>query len=272
MGVDEDWYTGALERAKEKFVWTGRPPQKERTPILDRQPWSDDYGPHICPSCRGVGWLVKHKADSNYPDLVACTACDKAVTATIARCWKVGSLAPDAPKPASLKTFEPHNPEADVALAAAKAFFRKPWGWLTLTGSPGTGKSHLAESIARYFLLTNVPCVFTSSVYLWEYLGGVPRGHHEDVDYGERVRWITELPALVIDELNIEKSTEFVFKTRRSLLDARYRASLDGRGVTILASNDAPSVWQDAAIADRAMDTRFVQVDTGTSSYRRIGR
>lgn len=268
--TDKDWIAGALERAREKFEWSGRSPQHERKPILDRLPWSSDYGPHICPVCRGVGWLVKHRPDSNYPDLVACGSCDKAVTATIARCWKVSTLAADSANPPSLKHFESHNEAAAAAVKTVLAFYRNPWGWLTLTGSPGTGKSHLAESIARYFLLTNRPCVFTSSMFLWEYLGGVNNDQREDVDYAERFRWLSDLPALVIDEFNIEKSTEFVFKTRRTLLDYRYKAALDGRSVTVLASNDAPTVWQDAAIADRALDNRFVAVDTGTTSYRRI--
>jgi hypothetical protein len=109
-------------------------------------------------------------------------------------------------------------------------------------------------------------------MFLWEYLGGVERGKHDDIDYAERFKWLRDLPALVIDELNVEKSSEFVFRTRRSLLDWRYRAALDGRSITVLASNDAPEAWQDSAIADRALDGRFVAVDTGKTSYRRIKR
>lgn len=266
----DEVYAEAIKRAREKFEWSGKK-QEKREPILDRLPWSDDYGPHICARCRGVGWLVKDNG-TNYPELVACTSCDKAVTAEVARCWTASSMKADVPNAPSLRTFEPHNDVAAAVAQAASSFIRERSGWLTLYGAPGTGKSHIAEAIARYFLTTKVPCLFTSSVNLWEYLGGVGRGEHDTVDYAERFRWVRDLPALVIDEMNVEKSTEFVFKTRRSLLDYRYRAALDGRSVTVIASNDDPATWQDAAIGDRAMDTRFALVDTGTLSYRRIKR
>lgn len=260
----------AVKAALEKFKWTGRP-ARERKPILDRLPWSDDYGPHLCARCRGVGWLVKHNS-TNYPELIACDACDTSQVANVARCWKVSSMKADTANPPSIDTFKPHTEAAAAVHRAASTFIRERFGWFTLYGAPGTGKSHVTESIARYLLTTKVPCLYTTSVNLWEYLGGVGRGEHDQVDYAERYRWVSELPALVIDEMNVEKSTEFVFKTRRSLLDTRYRAALDGRGVTVLASNDAPGAWQDAAIGDRALDTRFVAIDTGTVSYRRIKR
>jgi hypothetical protein len=47
---------------------------------------------------------------------------------------------------------------------------------------------------------------------------------------------------------------------------------LNGGSVTVLASNDAPERWQDGAIADRALDSRFRHVFTGTRSYRQVKR
>jgi DNA replication protein DnaC len=273
VGMTDEEAAAAIKRAAEKFgQWDGGPQRQKRKPILDRLPFPDTYGPQICARCHGAGWMVDGSKNSNYPDLVKCESCDVVRTSEIARCWKVSSIKADDVKAPSIRTFEPHNAAADALLESAKGFVRKPFGWFTVYGSPGCGKTHITESIARYFLLTNTPTVFITSVYLWEYLGGVARGDHDQTDYAERFRWIRDLPALVIDEMNLEKSTEFVHKTRRTLLDARYKAALDGRGVTVLASNDAPLDWQDAAIGDRALDSRFVAIDAGTTSYRRIKR
>lgn len=243
----------------------------ERRPILDALPWSPDFGPHICERCYGAGWMVDRSGDGGR-QLVACTTCDKAKGRMITRCWKVGSMNIADPRPPTLAGFEPYTPEAGEVIAAVGAFIRSRFGWLTLYGGTGTGKSHALEAIARYLLVTNVPTVYITSTALWEYLGGVARGEHDDVDYAERFRWFCELPGLAIDELNLEKSTDFVFRTRRSLLDHRYRAALAGQSVTVLASNDAPAVWSDSAVADRALDTRFVSVFTGTKSYRQVQR
>jgi DNA replication protein DnaC len=212
------------------------------------------------------------RSEPRYGQLVACDGCDRATKQTIARCWSVSSMDIAAPNPPSLVTLEPYTPEADTAIEAISAFIRERFGWLTLTGGSGTGKSHALESIARYFLVTGLPCVYIASLHLWEYLGGVARGEHDQTDYAERFRWLAALPALVIDELNVESATPFVFKTRRALLDARYRGALAGESVTVLASNDEPGRWQDGAVADRALDTRFVAVHTGTKSYRQVKR
>jgi DNA replication protein DnaC len=270
MTDEERTYQQGLKTAREKFELAGRQP-RERKPIVDALPWSPDFGPHICPRCNGAGWLVS-RDERNYGEMRPCENCDKANTQMIARCWKVSSMHITDAAPPRLNTFEPYTPEAEQVLAAMKAFIARPFGWLTLYGGTGTGKSHALEAIARYLLTTKVATVYITSTHLWEYLGGVARGEHEDVDYGERFRWLSEVPGLVVDELNLEKSTDFVFRTRRSLLDARYRSGLNSQAVTVIASNDAPDRWQDAAVADRALDTRFVAVFSGTKSYRQVKR
>lgn len=243
----------------------------ERKPLLARLPWTDDYGPHVCPRCYGAGWMVDRSGDGG-GQLVACTSCDKIAGRLISRCWKVSSMDIAVADPPRMATFTPYTPEAEQVIEAAGTFIRGRFGWLTLHGGTGTGKSHALEAIARYLLATSVPTVYITSTALWEYLGGVPRGEHDDVDYGERFRFFAEMPGLALDELNLERSTDFVFKTRRNLFDARYRAALATQSVTVLASNDAPADWQDSAVADRALDSRFMSVFTGTKSYRQVKR
>jgi hypothetical protein len=245
--------------------------KRERKPILNALPWSPGFGPHICPRCYGAGFMVD-RSEASYGQLMACDGCDRASRQTIARCWAVSSMEVSDARPRVMRGLEAYTEEAGSVIAAVGAFVRDRSGWLTLTGGSGTGKSHALEAMARYFLDSGTPCVYIASVYLWEYLGGVARGEHDQADYGERFRWICGLPALMLDELNVETATPFILKTRRALLAHRYRAALNGESVTVLASNDAPERWQDGAIADRALDSRFRHVFTGTRSYRQVKR
>lgn len=270
MSDEERNYQQAIKTALEKFKLAGRL-QRERKPVVDVLPnVSNDFNPDLCVRCHGAGWMVR-RDEEHYGELVRCE-CDRAKMQSVGRCWSVSSMQANNPNAPRLNAFEPYTPEAEAVLAAMGTFVRQPFGWFTLYGGAGTGKSHALEAMIRYFLTTKVPAVYINSIYLWEYLGGVERGQHDSTDYAERFRWMCGVPALAIDELNVEKSTDFVFKTRRGLLDARYRAALGGQGVTIIASNDAPSGWSDAAVADRALDSRFVCVFSGTKSYRQVKR
>lgn len=270
MGMNErELADQALQIALEKFKARGRP-ERERKPILTALPWSPDYGPHVCVRCYGAGFMVDRSVEGG-GRLVACDGCERVNTERLPRCWSVSSMEIGDTNPRQLRSLEPYTPEAATVIADVGEFIRERSGWLTLHGGTGTGKSHAGEGIARYFLATRLPTLYIASIFLWEYLGGVERGH-EQVDYAERFRWVASLPALVLDELNAETSTPFVFKTRRALLDARYRSAQNGESVTVLISNDAPERWQDGVIADRAQDTRFRVVFTGTRSYRQVQR
>ena len=240
---------------------------KKRDPITDTLPFSPSYHPDLCSVCLGVGFTVD-RSEARYGELHACTSCNKQQSALLSRCWTVSTMEANVAAPPSIVSFIPHSPDSTAVAAAIKAFVRKPSGWITFWGSTGTGKSHITEALARHFLGTGMPCVFINATALWEYLGAVERGEHERVDYAERFRYLCDLPALIVDEINVEKSTDFVHKTRRSLFDHRYRAALDGKSVTVLASNDEPSTWADEKVGDRALDDNFVVVHTGTVSYQ----
>lgn len=229
------------------------------------------YGKHICPACWGAGWM------SNGGELVACDRCKAVETQRLNRmigeCWQLSGLKPSLPAAPTLDNFETRDAATTVMLSAAKRFAARPIGWLTIYGAWGSGKSHLAEAITRFLLGHRVPCVYVRAPDLYAYLGATERSESDDTDYAGRLAWIKALQVVCIDECGKETASRAVQRLRTELLDTRWRhATQESGGATVLVSNDPPDAWPDPAIADRAMDSRFVQIEATAQSYRRLER
>src|SRR3989338_5493365 len=112
----------------------------------------------ICPLCRGIGYV--------YPDLpeehadfgksVPCSCIDQELEeqkeARLQRYSNLGSLVRwtfDSLVPQG-RSGDPTNQEQfQRAVAAARGYAQAPQGWFVLTGSSGSGKTHLAAAIAN---------------------------------------------------------------------------------------------------------------------------
>lgn len=92
---------------------------------------------------------------------------------------------------------------------------------LLLWGSVGTGKTYIAACIANALLDRAVPVMMTS---FGRILAGMP-----SVASGEQSRYIDSFNTydlLVIDDLGVERSTEYAVEQVYNVVDARYRAKL----------------------------------------------
>ena len=92
---------------------------------------------------------------------------------------------------------------------------------LLLWGSVGTGKTYIAACIAIALLDRAVPVMMTS---FGRILAGMP-----SVASGEQSRYIDSFNTydlLVIDDLGVERSTEYAVEQVYNVVDARYRAKL----------------------------------------------
>ena len=99
--------------------------------------------------------------------------------------------------------------------------FRKTASGLLLWGNVGTGKSFIAGCIANALLDKGVPVIMTNFARLLNKL--------TDMYAGDRNAYIDSFkryPLMIIDDLGIERNSEFAREQVFSVIDSRYRSQL----------------------------------------------
>ena len=99
--------------------------------------------------------------------------------------------------------------------------FRKTASGLLLWGNVGTGKSFIAGCIANALLDKGVPVIMTNFSRLLNKL--------TDMHAGDRNVYIDSFnryPLMIIDDLGIERNSEFAREQVFSVIDSRYRSQL----------------------------------------------
>lgn len=132
---------------------------------------------------------------------------------------------------------------------------------ILLYGGVGTGKTYAAACIANYLLSLRIPVVMTSFVKL---IGSMQSFSSDD----ERIiRQINRADLVIIDDLGVERSSDFVIEKVYNVIDSRSRANLP----MILTTNLSLDMMKNAAdvryqrIYDRIFETCFPMLFTGPS-------
>lgn len=109
---------------------------------------------------------------------------------------------------------------SDMCRNYARRFdeFRKAGKGLILFGGVGTGKTFLASCIANELIDNGVPCLVTNFARIINTLQGMYEGKQNYLDS------LNEFDLLVIDDLGIERNTEYVNELVYNIIDARYRS------------------------------------------------
>ena len=109
---------------------------------------------------------------------------------------------------------------SDMCRNYARRFdeFRKAGKGLILSGGVGTGKTFLASCIANELIDNGVPCLVTNFARIINTLQGMYEGKQNYLDS------LNEFDLLVIDDLGIERNTEYVNELVYNIIDARYRS------------------------------------------------
>lgn len=154
-----------------------------------------------------------------------------------------------------ISNFEPLTESDKAALAAAKAFIDKPYGWLTFHGEYGSGKTHLGAAIAnalgpeksRYFNVPDLASKLRDSLS----------------DSVERfIEGINLIPILILDEL---EDGHFAGGWSREqlqrIIDYRYRDVKERQ--LVICTNWSPEQYDNELrfVGSRMRDERFVCVE-----------
>lgn len=128
---------------------------------------------------------------------------------------------------------------------------------LVLLGPVGTGKTHAAVAALKLANEAGYSIAFSPVVELLDELRP-----GRDVDSGERLRWLTEVRVLLLDDLGAEKSTEWTHERLYALVNRRW---LECRP-TIVTSN-----LTSEQLAESVDARLYSRLSDGAIAYRMAG-
>ena len=174
----------------------------------------------------------------------------------------IGSIEPELLKQMTFDTFDPRGKANDAderqtlqaALAFSHAFAENPEGWLVMVGDSGSGKTHLAISIAAEQLARGDEVFFAFVPDLLDHLR-YTFSPDSRVTYDELFDRVKQTPLLILDDLGSQTSSAWATEKLYQVIVHRHNAKLP----TIITTRAIPTGTQDP-IASRLSDSRLVSV------------
>lgn len=164
--------------------------------------------------------------------------------------------------------FEKSDKTELLTMAAnyAKNFsqFKKDGKGLLLWGTVGTGKSHMAACIANQLIDEGHKVLMTNFATMVNILQSSFEGRQEYID------GLNRYALLILDDLGVERKTEYMQEQVFNIVDARYRSGLPMIVTTNLTNDDFKKADDigNARIYDRIME-RCQPIHAEGRSYRR---
>jgi DNA replication protein DnaC len=140
------------------------------------------------------------------------------------------------------------------AYQAAREFVADPKGWLVLSGSSGSGKTHLAAAIVNERIRLGQPAFYITAPDL---LDRIRASFNTDsgTPYDEFFEQVRNAPLLVLDDLGIQSGTSWAKEKLDQLLTSRFNAGLPTVVVTVV-----PVEQVDERLRTRLTDARLCRV------------
>lgn len=127
---------------------------------------------------------------------------------------------------------------------------RKDGKGLLLYGNVGTGKSFLAACIVNALIDSGKPCLMTSISRLTNKISGMWEGKQEYLDS------LGRFALVAIDDLGVERDTEYMNESLTNIIDTLYRAKVP----MIVTSNYTPrQLTEDCDISKRRVYDRLLE-------------
>jgi DNA replication protein DnaC len=137
---------------------------------------------------------------------------------------------------------------------AAENFADRPKGWLVFTGTYGSGKTHLAASIANKQASIGKPPLFVVVPDLLDHLRATFNPSSQ-VPYDRRFDEVRTAPLLILDDLGTQSMTPWVKEKLYQLFNYRYSGQLP----TVITTSDELDDM-DPRIRSRLLDTRLCKI------------
>ena len=119
--------------------------------------------------------------------------------------------------------FDKHIPKRGEPLPEWNGFF--------ISGTKGTGKTHLAAAIANYLLNRGTAAICMTERELF---GRIRRTYSQrDGDESEVLETYKRVPLLIIDDLGKERATDWTLSTLYAIIDGRY-----GRAMPLIVTTN----------------------------------
>ncbi|MDH5607695.1 MAG: ATP-binding protein [Anaerolineae bacterium] len=152
----------------------------------------------------------------------------------------------------NLPTAEVKNLER--VFKATQKFAKRPKGWLVLTGTYGSGKTHLAAAIANYQAGMGHPPLFVMVPDLLDHLRST-FNPNSPVSFDRLFDDIRTSPLLILDDFGSQSMTPWVKEKLYQIINHRYNAQLP----TIITT--AESIEEmDPRVRSRLLDTRQCEI------------
>ena len=207
------------------------PPDPDRSgPAGDGTPPGERLGRPDCPLCHGSGYIRVERplGDPDFGRLEICTCRQAQVRAHIRdRLFSLSRL--DQLQHLTFATFRPRGragigekqqESLATAVEACRDFARSLDGWLLLTGTYGSGKTHLAAAIANEAVEIGVPTLFLTVPDLLDTLRATFGA--EDTSFEEAFERIRSAPLLILDDFGTHNATEWAREKLFQILNHRY--------------------------------------------------
>lgn len=171
-------------------------------------------------------------------------------------------------------TFDADDGSTPTITSAMKAYvdnfceFRKNGKGLLLYGDVGTGKTFFAACIVNELINKGYPCLMTNFSRLTNQIGGMWEGKQEYIDS------LNMFSLVAIDDLGVERDTEYMNENVTTIIDSLYRAKVP----MIITSNYTPKQLTESCeirkkrVYDRMLERCHPVKVNGVSRRKEMGR
>ena len=234
-----------------------------------------------CPVCDGHGW-VERRVPLGHPDfgeLFPCRCREQAADQErMQRLQRYSGLPNEMLDRMTFDRFVVQRPDVDqegqtflqTAYTAASTFAIHPEGWLLITGTHGSGKTHLAVAVVERSISRGYPSLFTFVPDLLDHLRAA-FSPNSPVQYDQLFEQVKSVPLLILDDLGAESSTPWAREKLYQIVVHRHNARLPTVITTYLTMDEIEAAH--ARLASRLLDATLVNwVPIGAPDYRNQGR